>query len=84
MSDGTDSWQSSLQEIRRAQQDAERMRDQLQAELNRLEEEEKTYLIPDPLSHQKGMEALRKAILATSRAVESMAQALKEMERVQD
>ena len=84
MSDGSDSWESSLQEVRRAQQDAERMRDQLQAELNRLEEDENTYMIPDPERHEKGKEAMRKAILATTRAVESMGQALKEMERVQD
>jgi len=84
MSDGSDSWESSLQEVRRAQQEAERMRDQLQAELRRLEEDEKIYVIPEPVRHEKGKEALRKAILATSRAVESMEQALREMERVKD
>ncbi|MCP4711563.1 MAG: hypothetical protein GY869_23335 [Planctomycetes bacterium] len=84
MADGSDSWESSLQEVRRAQQDAERMRDQPQAELNRRGEEGKTYVVAEPGRREEGEEARRKAVLAANRAVESMGQALKEMERVQD
>lgn len=86
MTEKSNNYENSLLEVRLARQEAERLRDQLLAEYNRLEQDQK-HLSPaqqnDPQS-RRGQEAMRKAILATNRALESIDHALREMERVRD
>jgi len=74
-----------LAEIRKTKQQAELIRDQLLCEYQRLEEEEshKPKMCEDPRRRQ-GREAMRKAIAAANRAISSINQALREIERVKD
>ena len=86
MSQTPNDYQQSLIEVRRAREEAEFLRNILSAEYQRLQDEQ-----PDPDSpprhdnrRQQGLEAMRKAIAAADRAVDSVDQALREMERVKD
>ena len=86
MSQAHNNRQKSLIEVRRAREEAEFLRNILSAEYQRLRDEQ-----PDPDSpplpnhrRQQGLEAIRKAIAAADRAVDSVDQALREMERVKD
>ena len=86
MTEKSNNYENSLLEVLLARQEAERLRDQLLAEYNRLEQDQE-HLSPaqqnDPRTC-RGQEAMRKAILATNRALESIDHALREMERVRD
>ena len=86
MSQPSNDYQQSLIEVRRAREEAEFLRNILSAEYQRLLDEQ-----PNPDSpplpenrRQLGLEAMRKAIAAADRAVDSVDQALSEMERVKD
>lgn len=86
MSTTQEEFESSLVEVRQARQQAELLRDQLLAEYQRLVQDDE--LInpdgPDVPQRQQGLEAMRKAIVATERALTSIDQALLDMERVRD
>jgi hypothetical protein len=86
MPDNNEPINDSLIEVRKARAQAETLRDQLSAEYERLREEEKLAGadFSDNSRHQQGMEAMRKAITAADRAIASIDQALRQMERIND
>ena len=86
MSQPSNDYHQSLIEVRRAREEAEFLRNILSAEYQRLLDEQPDP-DPTPLSDERrqlGLEAMRKAIAAADRAVDSVDQALREMERVKD
>ena len=86
MTHAFDEFQSSLGEVRLAREQAEIMRDQLLAEYQRIRDEEVNLPENQRNAPQRclGREAMRKAIAAANRAIASIDQALREMERVTD
>ena len=86
MTKDSEEYQSSLAEIRMARDEAEGLRDQLLAEYERICQD----VVAKPADRQtqarqeEGRETMRKAIAAANRAIESIDQALRELERVQD
>ena len=85
MSEPPNDYQQSLIEVRHAREEAEFLRNILSAEYQRLQEEQPAPDSPLPDDRrQQGLEAMRKAIAAADRAVDSVDQALREMERVKD
>lgn len=76
----------SAAEVRRARDEAEVLRDALLAEYRRLcgEGADNTAGLKLDGRQKAGAESLRKAIAAADRAIESINQALRELERVKD
>jgi len=86
MPDKNEPINESLTEVKRARAQAQTLRDQLAAEYEHLREEDQLAgggFTNDP-RHQQGMEAMRKAITAADRAIASIDQALRQMERIDD
>jgi len=77
---------NSLNEIRRARQQAETLRDQLLGEYQRIRDEEADMPaeLRDDERRRQGRDAMRKAIAAANRAIASIDQALREIERVSE
>ena len=72
--------------IRQARENAEELRDQLAAEYARLLQDQKT-LPPDSQASPRrraGLDAMRRAIAAADRALDSIGQALREIAQSQD
>ena len=86
MSDKSEEHQSSIMEVRRAREQAEVLRDQLQAEYQRIQDERDIFGsgIHQEEKFRQGREAMRKAITAANHAIASIDQALREMERASD
>ncbi|KPK76461.1 MAG: hypothetical protein AMJ79_06560 [Phycisphaerae bacterium SM23_30] len=84
MKEAPNHYENSMIEVRLARQEAERLREQLLSEYNRMVSNDLHKNQPDDAQRKRGLEAMRKAILATNRALESIDQALREMERVRD
>jgi hypothetical protein len=86
MPDKNEPINESLTEVRKARAQAETLRDQLSAEYEHLREEDTLAGgdLPNDPRHQQGMEAMRKAITAADRAIASIDQALRQMERIND
>jgi len=86
MSDPYEEQLNNLADIRQARNQAESLRDQLQAELQLLEENDA--IIPDQIKLSEkfhmGKDALRKAIAAANCAIDSIDQALRDLERASD
>ena len=80
MADPFEARDRSLGQIRAARAQAEMLRDQLSGEYERLAAEEGK----EDARRQEGLEAMRKAIAAANRAIDSIDQALREMGRVTD
>lgn len=79
-----DKYRHSFSEVRAARDQAEFLRDQLLAEYERLVEHDDKMpqeFLTDS-RHQKGREAMRKAIAAADQAIASIDQALRQIERV--
>ena len=86
MSDDLNKYLESLIEVRLAREEAEMLRDQLLAAYQRVQAEDaelSAEQCEDPRRRQ-GAEAMRKALEAANRAVKSIDQALREMQRVRD
>ena len=86
MPDSNEPINENLIEVRKARAQAESLRDQLSAEYEHLRAQDQVAggdLCDDP-RRQQGMDAMRKAITAADRAIASIDQALREMERVKD
>ena len=85
MSEAFEEQLNNLTEIRQVRNHAEFLRDQLVAELQLLEEESS---LPEEmkLNHkfQQGREAMRKAVFAANCAINSIDQALRDLERASD
>ncbi|MBN1766780.1 MAG: hypothetical protein JW860_16115 [Sedimentisphaerales bacterium] len=77
---------NNLIEIRKTRDQAEFLRDQLLAEYRRITEEDDPSLLAAHTPQQllQGQEAMRKAIAAANRAIASIDQALREMERTSE
>ena len=77
---------SRIEEIRNTLNQAQIMRDVLQAEYDRLvaEQEQMLELVSDPIQHQLGMDKMHKAIVALQLAIASMKQGLRNRQQVQD
>jgi len=77
---------NSLLELRQVRDQAQDLRDQLSAEYQRILAEQTAAAAQTPLDQRRrqGLETLGKAITAAARAVESIEQALREMEQVRD
>ena len=86
MSDDLNHYLESLIEVRVAREEAQTLRDQLLAACQRVQEEQDSLppeLRDDPRRRQ-GAEAMRLALTAADRAVKSIDQALRELQRVRD
>ena len=78
--------ENTLIEVRQAREQAETLRDLLMAEYERLRKE-KLPSAPENIDEQqrhRGLEAMRKAIIAADHAMISIDQALRDIERVRD
>ncbi len=77
---------NSLSDVIKTRNQAEAIRDQLQAEYNRLNDELSEFAGILPHTHQlhQGRDAMRKAILAADTAIDAIDQYLREMARVRD
>ncbi|MBN1846434.1 MAG: hypothetical protein JW810_12165 [Sedimentisphaerales bacterium] len=88
MSSPQEEFQKSCQEMVRACREAQQMRDQLQAQYQRLQQEQPDSLTETEAGRQEeqllGLECFRKAITAIDFAIATMEQALRDQERVRD
>jgi hypothetical protein len=86
MSDEYEIYRQNLTEIRQSREQAEMLRDQLTAEYRRLCEENagEPEKFTGDSRRQQGLEAMRKAIAAADRAIDSINQALREMGGIPD
>ena len=77
---------SRIEEIRNTLNQAQIMKDVLQAEYDRLvaEQEQMLELVSDPIQHQQGMDKMHKAIVALQLAIASMEQGLRKRQQVHD
>ena len=76
---------STLHEVRAARDHAEFLRDQLLAQWQRLQEDERQMTPAEKQAprREKGKQAMQKAIAAATHAIASINQALSDLERVQ-
>lgn len=83
MLEGFEQFCQDLEEVKRTRDRAELLRDQLQGEYHRLCEEDQSLGEKQRRNPRRaqGREAMRKAITAATRAVESIDQALREIGR---
>ena len=81
MTKSYDDYQHSLTEICDSRDQARMLRDQLSAEYRRLQEQQPSLpaVLRDDPRRRQGLEAMRKAIAAADRAIQSIDQALREM-----
>lgn len=79
-------YQTSLKEMRQARRHAEFLRDQLQRQYDRMQDEhtENVGIATEEKRRRQGLENIRKAIAAANRGISSINQALRELERVRD